>query len=200
MTDYRNKKDPLKNIEVEVKLKVKEISRVTQWLKDNNAEYLGEKNQIDIYFDPPHKTFIKVLSCGKKVAKEYLRIRKSDKGSSVTYKLIPKNLETNETQRQFKEIETFIKNHENMFELLSALGFKKTAIIDKNRKSWKYKEFLFEIDDVKEIGVFLEIEFRGNAENPNEAEKRLFNFLEEINIGEYELDNDGLVQLYWNKK
>lgn len=78
-------KNSLKNIEVEVKLRVKDIDKVISWLEKSGAEYLGDKRQLDIYFDPPHKTFIKVLDCGKKVAREYLRVRQSNKGSSVTY-------------------------------------------------------------------------------------------------------------------
>lgn len=192
-------RDKLKNIEVEVKLKVKDVNRVLNWLKENEAEYLGEKNQLDIYFDPPHKSFINVLDCGKKIAREYLRLRQSDKGCSVAYKSRSQMINSEEMKNQFTEIETTIEKHEKMYDLFKILGFKETAIIDKYRRSWRYGDFLFDIDDVKELGVFVEIEFQGKAISADEAERRLLDFLDSMDIGEYELDKNGLVQLYWNR-
>lgn len=68
----------MKDIEIEIKVKIHDLEPLKIRL-ETNANYMGESRQIDIYLDPPNKTFITTLPDGKKAACEYFRIRKSSK-------------------------------------------------------------------------------------------------------------------------
>jgi adenylate cyclase class 2 len=141
----------MKDTEIEVKLKIYNLEKLKIRL-GTNAHYVGKMGQIDIYFNPPHQDFITTLPDGKKVACNYLRIRKSDKGSSICYKHIPKDLDTGKaTKQQFLELETKIDDVDTMIEIFHTLGFQETARIDKIRETYRYEDFTLELDSVRDL-------------------------------------------------
>ena len=76
----------MENIEIEIKLKLEDPEILMNWLKEN-AEKIKTSEQVDYYFDPPHKSFIYDNKFdGTKDADEWFRLRVSEKGNEICYK------------------------------------------------------------------------------------------------------------------
>lgn len=161
-------------VELEIKLKVDNdtYKKVLSHFNNNSGEKL---EQIDTYYIPEFKEF----------NDEWLRVRNETGKNILSYK---KKLEDNYRE----EIETFVDNYDNLHLILTNLGFKVKGTITKNRIKIIYKDkYEFSFDDVKNIGLFIEIEVK----------KIEYSVIEEINNLYKTLDDFGLsIDLIDNKK
>ncbi|MBS3165738.1 class IV adenylate cyclase [Candidatus Woesearchaeota archaeon] len=184
------------NIEIEIKLKLDQPEILLNWLK-KNAEFVKSSDQIDYYFDPPHKSFIFEDEEGYKDAAEWFRIRVSPKGNELCYKFWHRDPQTN-ISLYADEIETSIGDEKQVKEMLKRLGFKETSIIEKHRESYRYRDFQFDCDEVKGMGFFVEIEFRGELSDPALGKQKIYDLLNEIGINNWKKTKRGYVWMQWN--
>ncbi len=185
----------MKNLEIEITIKLENKQPLLDYLS-KHGKSLGEKKQTDIYFDPPNKTF---LFEGKEGldANEFIRVRHSDKGDSITYKnwYIPEN-----SPAYCDEYESNLSDGKSTDKIFIALGFKETAKVEKTRRSYSCGEFLIEFDNIKKLGDFVEIEYNGTtAKTPKEAFDLIDGFLKNAGITVFEHVKTGYVQLLWRK-
>ena len=137
---------------MELELKYEVDKDYTKNLENLGFIYKKEKHQIDTYY------YIQK-------DKIYLRIRedlKSDKCSFDFHEVIS-DLETKETEINLSKEEA-----DKMAYALKGLGYKEVCIIDKKRKVFQKEEIEIVLDDVKDLGSFLEIEIvkeKGSAED-----------------------------------
>jgi len=185
----------MENVEVEVKLKIENPKKLLDWLS-KHAKPLGTQRQVDYYFDHPHKSFAFVDELGRKRADEYLRLRVDRKGATLCFKRCRE--ESGSTY--YDEIEAGTENPKNMRMILETLGFKEMLIIDKKRKSYRYKNFQFDCDQVTGLGFFVEVEYKGKVKSPKMCLKEIYDLLSEIGIKDYEEMNIGYLAMLWNKK
>ena len=187
----------MENIEIEIKLKLDNPETLLNWLKEN-AELIKTTNQVDYYFDPPHKSYIyKNKFDGTKDADEWFRIRVSEKGNEICYKKWHREEETGKSTHA-DEIETMVGDEKQMLIILEKLGFKPTSTIKKHRNSYKYEEFQFDCDDAEDLGFFVEIEFRGELEDPTQGKQKIFDLIEEIGIKDWKKTKRGYSWIQWN--
>lgn len=160
-------------VELEIKLKVDNNTYKKVLSHFNNS--CEKSEQIDTYYIPEFKEF----------NDEWLRVRNETGKNILSYK---KKLEDNYRE----EIETIIDNYNNLHLILTNLGFKVKGKITKNRIKILYKDkYEFSFDDVKNIGLFIEIEVK----------KIEYSVIEEINSLYKILDDFGLsIDLIDNKK
>lgn len=183
----------LKHIEVELKFPLLNPKELIEKLKSiAKLEKQGDF-QKDIYFNPPHRDFL-----GKKLVSEWLRLRESQKGFSLNYKNWHKEIDPKSVSCD--EFETKIGNIEALRKLFESLNFKELVTVEKNRSIWNYKDTEIAIDEVKELGNFIEIEARGNFTNIEEAKKHLYLVLKEIGAKVGEQDFEGYPYLLLKKK
>jgi adenylate cyclase class 2 len=165
-------------LEIELKVRVPDLVPIRERLGDLHAELTGKTFEHDIYFNAPHRDFAST--------DEALRVRYSDKQAIVTYKgsKIP--------GFEFKAREEINVNIDNgpLFEiLLERLGFRKRAVVDKTREYYRYGETSIALDDVKELGFFVEIELTGN-ETSSSAREKITAVAEKIGVrGEHTLSS-----------
>lgn len=161
-------------IEVEFKAKIENYEKFIE--VKNKILSLGSKLtsktlEEDIYFQHPSKDFSKT--------DEALRLRKTNGKNYLTYK----GAKISKISKTRLEIQTEIENFENMKEILIKLGFKPIAIISKKREKYALENTFIFIDDVKDLGYFIEIEERiENESSIKEIEEKLIKILEKINI------------------
>ena len=185
------------NIEIEIKLKLDSPKALLDWLK-KNAELVKTSNQVDYYFDPPHKSYIyKNKFDGTKDADEWFRIRVTEKGNEICYKKWYREEDTGKSTHA-DEIETMVGDEKQMLIILDRLGFKPTSIIKKRRNSYKYKEFQFDCDEAEGLGFFVEIEFKGEIGDPAQGKQKIFEFLNEINLTGWQKTKRGYQWMEWN--
>lgn len=193
---------PIENLgtEVEIKIKVDETNfiHLQKWL-NNNAEYLSEIVQEDYYFNNPDNSWFKMHEEGYKYALKYLRIRVTDRGSSICYKDWNTSENDGKSGLFCKDLEMPIPNTEKYILLLESIGFTEKTKIKKSRKSYIYKDFLIDVDTVKNVGTFIEFEVNNKIhDNPKAEYKRLENFIKNLGLTNFTIQKQGFIILAWN--
>jgi len=154
----------VKEIEVKYKLAETKKEKVLSLLKEYNAEFLGSKKEIDIYYTRADVDFMKTREC--------LRVRETDEYTEITYKPPTTSLMKKSKRFWKKETNLRFKNQRRVAEeLLECLGCKKLVEVKKERLYYKISDLLITIDKVENLGWFLEIEIQGGS--PEEALKRI---------------------------
>lgn len=187
----------MKDIEIELKIKLEDSKFFAKWLEEN-AKLVSSSHQIDYYFNPPHKDFVFKDKNGKKRADDYLRIRVDENKGGITFKHWHRELEA--TGRGYlDEFETKVDNPNKLLKIFELLSFQPSATIDKNRTSYSYGDFQFDCDDVKELGTFVEIELKSEVTTPDEGFEKIHKLLEDIGIKGWKEAKGGYVEMWWNR-
>ena len=79
---------------------------------------------------------------------------------------------------------------QNIFE---ALDVKPIVVVDKVRKIWNYKDYEVVIDSIKDLGDFVEIEYKGKdtKKKPVEITNEMIEFLKGLGVGEISRNYSG---------
>lgn len=166
-----------KSIEVEIQVQVENSKKLLAFL-NKNAKFLREKHQIDKYYTPAHRDFTST-----KPVNEWLRLRDSSGKFSINYKNWHR--EKDGRSHYCDEYESVIENFEQLENIFEALNAKQIVIVDKVRKIWLYKEFEVAIDSVKNLGDFVDIEYKGEylSGTPAEITTKMIKFLKSQGCG-----------------
>lgn len=169
----------MKGIEIEIQVRISDSKLLLDFLSAN-AKFRGEKFQKDEYFSPAHRNFL-----DKKPIKEWLRLRES-KENSLNYK----NWHYDKVGKSHycDEHESTIGDIEQTRKIFEVLDIKPIVIVKKTRKVWDYKDYEISIDSVKNLGDFVEIEYKGKDENvkPEIITGEMIKFLKDIGIKKIE--------------
>ena len=123
------------------------------------AEFVCEKEEIDLYFNSPVRDFRK--------SDEALRIREDPEGVKITYKGPKIDPET----KTRKEIEISVDNYDRAVELLKRLGFIPVREVVKRRRIYRLEDVTICFDEVKGLGSFVEIEMK--SEDLESAKRKI---------------------------
>jgi len=169
----------MKNKEVEIQVEVERIKPLFDLL-EAKGEFLYESRQIDEYYTPAHRNF-----AAQKPVAEWLRIRREDKKSnSITYKNW--HYENGRNMCFCDEYETEIGDSEQAKLIFNSLNFQKLTIVDKKRRCYRLNDYEIAIDEVENLGSFVELEYKGTDEgaNVNKITTEMINFLKNLGVGE----------------
>jgi adenylate cyclase class 2 len=179
-------------IEVEFKAKIENYEKFIE--AKNKILSLGSKLisktlEEDIYFQHPLRDFSKT--------DEALRLRGTNGKNYLTYK----GAKISKISKTRLEIQTEIENFENTKEIFLKLGFKPVATISKKREKYILENTFIYMDEVKDLGYFIEIE----EETENELsikiiEEKLIKILEKINIPKKSITRKSYLELLLEKK
>ncbi len=166
-----------KFIEIEIQVQLEKVKNLLKFLK-KNAKFIGKEHQIDSYFTPAHRNFL-----AKKPIKEWLRLRNSSGKYSVNYKNW--YYDKNGKSDYCDEFETEIKDIEALEKMFKALNVKPLTVVDKTREIYRYKDFEIAIDSVKNLGDYVEMEFKGksNGKTAKDINEEMVKFLKDRNCG-----------------
>ena len=145
-------------LEVELKVKVPSLEPVREQLLKKGAECSGRIHEHDIYYNAPHRDF--------GVTDEAVRVRYTNDHAVVTYKgaKIKKfGLKARE------ELNIAVESGKVFETMLDRLGFTKTTDVNKWRENYRFSGAAISLDEVDELGTFVEIEIMAEAENSNAA-------------------------------
>ncbi|MGC3970659.1 MAG: class IV adenylate cyclase [Pirellulales bacterium] len=165
-------------IEVEQKFRVDNSSELRQLLSARGVTFADPVRQVDAYFNHPARDFAQT--------DEALRIRSIGDVNLVTYKG-PKLDRTVKTRRELEQpIAPGPAAVEKFAELLTALGFRPSAVVEKLRSAADFTfdgvEFELAWDEVAGIGTFLEIELVVEAEAMESAKARILALQQELGL------------------
>jgi adenylate cyclase class 2 len=138
-------------LEIEIKTYADDLKKVEHDLKELGAIPVREVSETDTYFRHPVRDFVQT--------DEAFRIRVSGERSFLTYK--GKRIENRSKTRE--EIEVEIDDANSGALLLARLGFNPVADVKKVRKVYHLGDFEICLDEVEELGTFVEVEVMGEA-------------------------------------
>lgn len=139
--------------ELEMKFKVRNSKEVVEILENLGIEkVVDQEYQCDIYFVPSHRNFFE-----KEIISEWLRLRKTNTKEQINYKRWLPIGEKNQTHCE--EYETDVTDGYALKKILEHMDFREIVKVEKKRNCWKYDDVLICIDEVKNLGTFIELEY-----------------------------------------
>lgn len=141
-------------MEVEIKLVCQNFNDLKRKLLKLGAVLTKTKRQIDTYYNHPAKILIE--------RGEYLRIRKAGDKKTIAHHI-------NLADGVNDECEIEMPADAEIEKLLKRLGFPKLGVIDKKREQYQLGDFNICLDQVKNIGNFVEIEMMIKKGSQKEA-------------------------------
>lgn len=171
--------------EIEIQVRVEYIKPLIKFLNEK-ASFISQVHQIDKYYIPNHRNFLKT-----KPIEEWLRLRDSSGKLSINYKKvhydkIGKTLYRDEYESSIGEIPALEK-------IFKAIDIKEIVVVDKTRKIYSYNDYEISLDNIKGLGDFIEVEYKGNDKDalPDNINRDMVNFLKEMGCGKITINYMG---------
>ncbi len=159
-------------LEIEIKAGVEDHEQARSGILALGGRFRGRFREVDTYYSHPARDFA--------LSDEALRIRTVGDRSTLTYKG-PRLGERSKTRF---ESETGVENPEALREILRELGFADVAVVRKDREIYEYGDVEICMDSVEGLGLFVELEKRG--EDRIKGEEELFSLAGKIGLTRFE--------------
>ncbi len=184
--------------EVEVKIPIDNYDEMENRILNVGGEKINQEIQIDSYYDHPCRTFQETDEALR------LRFRQPLEGEKLgpsidlielTYKG-PKIDSTTKTR-----IESSVKLYdaEEITSILENLGFKLVGKITKKRQFFSFPTISVSIDDVEDVGLYLELEtIAKTTDEVNKARKEIFAMIRELGLDPSKSIRESYLYLYFN--
>ncbi|HVZ11575.1 MAG TPA: class IV adenylate cyclase [Patescibacteria group bacterium] len=159
------------NKEVEIKAKVTDFEVIKQKLRNLGCVFSEEIRQVDTVFINKTNTFPTI-----KPGCEVLRIRVQNGKYFLTYK----KAVANELDRIEREVE--VGDRQVTEDIVNFLGFKEIIKVDKKRIKTRWGDYEICLDEVLDLGKFIEIEKMTNESDGEKIQGELLLFLNDLGI------------------
>lgn len=182
----------MKEIEVlvEVKDNIEEIKK-----KFYKFNYKGLKKVVDEYYYDPKRDTLKPDKNNQ--LSHCLRLRSKNNEYSITYK---DDIFLNGKWLYSNEYETKIESITIMKEIFKKLGLVKFIEIDNKKETYTYNDYEIVIEDVKDLGIFMEVEYCTRADvDVKLIKKEIKNFIKDLGLNVSEELNMGKPEMYIKK-
>ncbi len=160
--------------EIEVKARVRDLQAVEEKLLALGCVMSESLTQNDITFyiktDIPYDQLVR--------GQNILRIRQQNGKSIFTIK------QTGINDLDSFERETQIADPEEMREAILLMGYSEAVRINKVRKKTMYQGYEICLDQVENLGNFVEVEKITENEDPEKVQSELFEFLKQCGVSE----------------
>jgi adenylate cyclase class 2 len=181
-------------LEVETKVKIHDVNELRKKIK-KIANFVKKEIRGDDYFALNEK-FRK-----HGYPKKAFRIRDNKKEYVVNFKKWKKDFWTKEIVVK-EEFEFKINETKNFLALIKDLGFVEWMKKIKTSESYihkKDKRIIIEINKVKHLGYFMEIEYLAKKNEIGKAKKKIYSVLKELEINPKQINNTGYTKMLWDK-
>jgi len=176
-------------MEVEVKAKVDNLDEIKERLESMGALFGKEIEQNDTFFKPADFNK-KPQGPGDWI----LRIRKQGEKKFLTLKALT------EVTGAWKEHETLIQNGEEAINITNAMGLVNVFNLSKKRIIGNVDGFELCIDNVKELGTFLEVAIETENESDIESiREKIVDFIKRLGIDENNIERRGYGEIIGEK-
>ena len=131
-------------IEKKYRLDAKQKADVLEVLEEIGAEYAGEDFEENILFS----------NTDLRAKQAVLRLRRIGERTILTYK---QKVRSNINAKHHLEYESGVSDFEEISKIFENLGFKRSLVYEKRRRTWKFRQVEIVLD-VLPFGDFMEIE------------------------------------------
>lgn len=164
----------MEEVEILVKLNETKKKALSKLKKYKEA---GIKKVLDVYFFDPKRGNLKQTSSG--TLKECFRLRKKGDKNFITYKIDYFN---GKIWSHSDEHETEISSFETAEKIISHLGLKELIRIDNEKRIFETKDFEIVLEDVKNLGLFLEVENKNLKGSIKSIKYKILNFIKSLDL------------------
>lgn len=181
-------------VETKVRLRDSQISSLRKRIR--KVAILKKKGKkVDDYFAVRQKTY----------PKKAFRIRSTKDHAEITFKKHLKKYWTKEVvvKQEFEFVLDGKEQKEDMLELFRDIGIVEWVQKVKRNETYKYKKdktLSIEINHVKHLGYFMEIEYLCQKRDVKRAIKLITTVLKELEIDFKQVDNTGYTKMLWKKR
>ena len=179
----------MKEIEILVEV-YDDIDTVKEKLKQ--FEYVGLKHTIDEYYYDPKRDTLKPDKDNQ--LSHCLRLRSKNNDYYITYK---DDVFENGIWQYSNEYETKVESMDMLKEIFDRLELKKFIEIDNKKEIYKTEKYEIALEDVKDLGLFLEVEYCTNDDvDIKEVKKEIQSFIDDLEINVSKELNMGKPEMY----
>ena len=179
----------MKEIEILVEV-YDDIDTVKKKLKQ--FEYVGLKHTIDEYYYDPKRDTLKPDKDNQ--LSHCLRLRSKNNDYYITYK---DDVFENGIWQYSNEYETKVESMDMLKEIFDRLELKKFIEIDNKKEIYKTEKYEIALEDVKDLGLFLEVEYCTNDDvDIKEVKKEIQSFIDDLEINVSKELNMGKPEMY----
>jgi adenylate cyclase, class 2 len=173
----------MKDVEIEIQTRVENVAPLLEVLQKEGKQVLDD-HQKDEYYTPIHRDFF-----ANKPIDEWLRVRESGK-HSITYKNWHHRVDGK--SNHCDEFETVVQDAQQIRNIFKVLDIKPVITIDKYRRSWNHDKYEVSIDEIKGLGSFVEVEYKGHGVvDPDQIAKEMIVYLKKMGVGKVEINYVG---------
>ncbi|MFB6298513.1 MAG: class IV adenylate cyclase [Salinirussus sp.] len=169
--------------EVEIKQRASHET-VRPRLSEMDAEPLGAVEQVDTYYDAPHRDFAETDEA-LRVRRERTREQSAGTdpgGDGTTTRVTYKGPLVDVASKTREEFETGIDDGDTFGSILDALGFVPAATVEKERERYAVGEYTVTLDAVASLGEFVEVETESRADGIETAREGVQSLLAELGL------------------
>ncbi len=159
-------------LEIEIKCYCDSAADIEERIRAAGARFIETRSETDLYFNHPSRDFGKT--------DEALRIRRVNDSTKITYK----GPKLSQTTKARVEHETGVEDFNSLKNIIQSLGFTESGVIEKERTVFFLDGAEVTIDNVKDLGVFVEIEKIGSLKE--EIENELFTIASKLGLTKFE--------------
>lgn len=139
-------------LEIEAKLRVESHEPVRQRLRELSASFMGRYREENRILDRPDGS-LRAAGCGLRV-----RAMETLEGCPAPATMTYKGPRQPGPLKRRQEIEVTISDAPSCLRMLHALDFETVLAYSKQRERWALNDCRIELDDVPQLGLFVEIE------------------------------------------
>ena len=158
-------------------------------------EYKGLNTTIDEYYYDPKRDTLKPDKNNQ--LSHCLRVRSKNGEYFITYK---DDVFDNGKWLYSNEYETKIENIDMLREIFNKLGLVKFIEIDNEKENYTYNDYEIVIENVKDLGLFMEVEYCTNDNvDIKQIKKQIQDFIDSLDLKVSEELNMGKPEMYMRK-
>ncbi len=156
----------------------------------------GVKETIDTYYTHEKLTRLQPDKNGRVV--EWFRIRENEERTFLTHK--KDRFNAGGVWTHSDEEETRVDDAQRMREIIVALGFTELVRIDNRKHTFTTDTYEVVLEDVEDLGLFLEVEVKRPGEDVEEERERIRAFIAKLGILGREERDAGKPELLLRKR
>ena len=184
-------------LEVETKVRIAEVVREIDNMRQRVrkiARFVKKETKGDDYFAIKRKGY----------PKKAFRIRKRGEIYEINFKKWLRKLWSKDivVKQEFEFKIGDVEHLDNFLALLKDLGFEQWVKKLKKSEAYVYKKdkrVVIEINHVKHLGWFLEIEYLCQRHELNTARRKIRKVLRQLGVKQEDIDNTGYTKMLWDK-
>ena len=184
--------------EVEVKIAIDSYDEMEQRILNVGAEKINREVQIDSYYDHPCRTFQDTDEALRVRSRQPLGKEEADSRNGLV-ELTYKGPKIDSTTKTRIESSAMLNDSVEITSILENLSFKLVANVTKKRQFFSLPSITISIDDVEDVGLFMELESVVKIKDVDHARENIFTLMEKLGLDPSQSIRESYLELYMKR-